>query len=449
MNKTNFQKVKPGHCLGLFNNGRASIQVENRGCEFCPVVWSFRPVTHPDVVPDLTFCEMAFLKGKDKKNSLPRTGTRSDRGDNKKSSRVGVYLPPTTRESGCNQQEIRLLAIRFDDHESALLGTTSDSGVNTLCQQRSVDVGVLDEILPQAELCHDCMNTPAVTQVNVQEHKSDALINESSTHSAPDEIQTSRSELEYVSNSAELDVEVQTEELQNPETVCTAPVPAEERIWTNNQVKQTSGIGMITVCEYSQNKDRLSPSPSPLSRLLRDCDDLLSHEPDLFASCPKAIDTSSYIPHDSDCQPLQSKEVKPDQRFISHSGSLVVESDCKTTLPVEPLPVSIWKSYYSECLDHHNFGELRASPTECDQVTRVVSSPYNIQSSQDFDTLNDFEGNSWHSDISYTCRGVDREMGGHFGDVGSSLRLACGVAQTCMDNGSAQLGFSWKPYWRV
>ena len=464
--------MKPNHSLGLFKNGRASVQVEKRGCESSLVV-SFSHVTHTDVVPDLTFCEMAFLQDKNKEKSVSRIGERSDGCDNMKSTRVHAYLPPMTRESG--QKETQVLTAHLDDCESAPLSTSSDRADNL---GRSVDA---DNVLPQEPLYNCSMNIPPVTQANVQ---SEALINESSSCSTPDEIQTSRSEPEYVPNSAQIDLEAQPEKLQNPAAVCTTTIATEKRTLTmddadlcaNAQVEKIHGIGLTTILDVdggkggnSQNQGDLPPPLSPLSRLLRDCDELLSYGP---ALCSENIDASN-IPYD-DCQPLQSWEVSPDERFVPHSdvdatymGSSV---ECKT---ISPLPVSTWRSV--------------EFPRESEQVARVVySHRYIPQTSQELVTLNDktdFEdiSSSWHSwkdDLSYTSEHIDREIGGYFGDGGSSLCPGSSVAQTYtledktktmpfethqegntnlinytgqlrVDNHSDELRFSWKPFWRI
>lgn len=384
-----------------------------------------------------------------------------------------------TRGTVCNKEKISLLTTHLGDRQSASLGR----GDNT---RRSVDAVVLDEILLQEAPCHDSISTPAVTQANVQEHKYETLVDECSSGSAPDEIQTSRLESEYVSNSAQTDVEAQKEELQNSAAMCMATMAAEKRtmimddavLCTNSQVKKIDDIGLNTIlevgegrCEYCQNHDDPPPPPSPLSRLLRDCDDLLSYGPDPNTFYSEEIDASSDIPCGADCQPLQSRE---DKSCVSHPdvnagyvGSSVVESECKTMLTVPPLSV--------ECLDYHNLGTLPREPE---------SSHYYIpQTGQDLDALNDktdFEdisGNwhNWEDDLSYTSGYVDREMGGHFGNADSGLRPASSVAQsyTLEDKTktmsfatyqvgntnflnyteqlcrSEELSFSWKPYWRI
>lgn len=130
--------LKPHHSLGLFKNGRASAQVNKRG------------------LPDLTFCEMAFLQGGDKHKSS--SGEQSESSNTPEPSKTPSYFSSITNTVATDIDGYQRMFRLFDPHSVDQLSASVVPSVTNLV------VHTTDEIPIQqtAQESYPCNSPPHV-----------------------------------------------------------------------------------------------------------------------------------------------------------------------------------------------------------------------------------------------------------------------------------------------
>ncbi|KAF8424710.1 hypothetical protein EV426DRAFT_599053 [Tirmania nivea] len=468
--------LKSHHSLGLFKNGRASAQVEKRG------------------LPDLTFCEMAFLQGSDKRNtpelsktpsSITNSGTRDTDGYQK------MPLPFTShsvdQESASVVSPVTNLIIHPTD-ETPIQQTAHDNypRISPLCVPLEAPSLTERNDITDIERSKGCR-----AAVNSEEsHEEGPAAGDEQPLSIPQQARPAM-----------------LQKLYNGGVSRPLEIPDPAAGMATGQVKG-GPCGDISgedpTCQRSKVSNatikRHIRSPSPLSSLLHACDNLLSYRMPLSTSPSRGREVNLRAELPSSALPLSWRPI-PCHRFHDSAEahpqdiSILVEHSETDTVQNYPLSASQWymRKRSDDSTKGYSFAGINtqygpgfpdyietrmevAYPSYTEDLSPFMDDEIHVCNSELYDygddnsvvSENDFSQNAKYNTA---VLGASMDMGdaqdegniqalrsaysydsaedsyGQLVDIGSSYRSLRPIEEPMVDTHTST--FCWRPYWRT